>query len=129
MPPKKSKDPNKPKRGLSAFILFSQAVRPELMLENPDIKFGDVGKQLGERWRALSDDDKKPYAAKAEVDKARYLKEMESYVPMEGDEVAKKPKKPRKKKEAPKEEEEEEEAAEEEEEEEAAEDDDEGDEE
>jgi hypothetical protein len=30
--------------------------------ENPDLSFTDIGKRLGEMWRALTDDEKKKYA-------------------------------------------------------------------
>jgi len=39
---KKFKDPNKPKRNMSAFFLFSQAMRSTVKEENPDIAFGEI---------------------------------------------------------------------------------------
>lgn len=39
---KKSKDPNKPKRNMSAFFLYSNANRGRIKEENPEIKFGEV---------------------------------------------------------------------------------------
>jgi len=36
--------------------------RPAVMKENPGIAFGAVGKELGKRWGALSDAEKKKYA-------------------------------------------------------------------
>lgn len=39
---KKHKDPNKPKRNMSAFFLYSNAHRQRVKDENPGIKFGDV---------------------------------------------------------------------------------------
>ena len=35
-------DPNKPKRAMSAFFLFSQGNRPRIKEENPDATFGSV---------------------------------------------------------------------------------------
>jgi structure-specific recognition protein 1 len=49
------------KRKMSGFMKFSQKVRPEVMRENPGIAFGEVGKRLGARWRALSDSEKAKY--------------------------------------------------------------------
>jgi len=49
------------KRKMSGFMKFSQAKRPEVMRENPGIAFGDVGKRLGEKWRALTDSEKARY--------------------------------------------------------------------
>jgi len=49
-----------------------------------------VSRGAGELWGKMSDADKKPYQAKADKDKVRYAKEMESYVPSEDDEPKKK---------------------------------------
>jgi len=39
---KKWKDPNKPKRAMSAFFLYSQAERPNVKINHPEASFGDV---------------------------------------------------------------------------------------
>ena len=85
-PPKKraKKDPNAPKKALTAFIYFSNdkraAVTAELKAANPDMKgVAEVGRKLGEMWRALSDAEKQPYTRQADADKARYGKEMEAH--------------------------------------------------
>ena len=40
---------------------------------------GEVGKLLGEKWKGLSDKEKKPYEDKAKNDKERYEREKASY--------------------------------------------------
>lgn len=35
-------DPNKPKRAMSAFFLYSQANRTRIKEENPEAAFGDI---------------------------------------------------------------------------------------
>lgn len=40
---------------------------------------GQVGKVLGERWKALNDKQRTPYEAKAAQDKKRYEDEKASY--------------------------------------------------
>ena len=40
----KKKDPNKPKRNLSAFFIYSNAVREDVRKENPEAKFGDIAR-------------------------------------------------------------------------------------
>lgn len=55
---KKKKDPNAPKRGLSAFMFFSNDKREEIKAANPGIAFGQVGKKAGEMWNALSEKEK-----------------------------------------------------------------------
>jgi len=97
---KKWKDPNKPKRAMSAFFLYSQATRASVKEENPDASFGDVARILSSQYKALSDKELKKWTKKAEADKLRYQEEMKDYVPME--EPGGKRKKPKKDPNAPK---------------------------
>ncbi|KAF3938167.1 hypothetical protein ABW19_dt0201232 [Dactylella cylindrospora] len=83
---KKKKDPNAPKRGLSAYMFFANEQRENVRAENPGIAFGQVGKVLGERWKALSDKQRAPYEAKAAADKKRYEDEKAAYQAGGGDE-------------------------------------------
>ncbi|CAN6631340.1 non-histone chromosomal protein 6A [Trichomonascus vanleenenianus] len=76
---KRKKDPNAPKRSLSAYMFFANEQRDNVRAENPNITFGQVGKILGERWRALSEGDKAPYEEKALADKKRYEDEKAAY--------------------------------------------------
>lgn len=39
---KKNQDPNRPKRNMSAFFLYSNAHRERVKQEQPDAKFGDI---------------------------------------------------------------------------------------
>jgi len=72
---KKAKDPNTPKKAQSAYMIFCNENRPIVKEENPDAKFGEMGKLLGAKWKELSEEGKKPYNDKAELDKVRYEKE------------------------------------------------------
>jgi len=76
---RRTKDPNAPKRALSAFFWFCHDERPAVRSLNPDFKVGDIAKQLGRRWSEVSPDTKRKYEAMAERDKARYEREMEVY--------------------------------------------------
>jgi len=76
---RKKKDPNAPKRGLSAYMFFANDQRENVREENPGISFGQVGKLLGERWKALSETQRRPYEEKAQVDKKRYEDEKATY--------------------------------------------------
>ncbi|KAL2199739.1 high mobility group box domain-containing protein [Corynascus similis CBS 632.67] len=73
------KDPNAPKRGLSAYMFFANEQRENVREENPGVSFGQVGKILGERWKALSEKQRAPYEAKAAADKKRYEDEKQAY--------------------------------------------------
>lgn len=76
---KADKDPNAPKRNLSSYMLFSQAVRPATVEKHPDLKAVDIAKLIGEKWNALSDKEKHPYIKQAEKEKARFDKETSAY--------------------------------------------------
>ncbi|KAL1408135.1 Non-histone chromosomal protein 6 [Vanrija albida] len=73
------KDPNKPKRALSAYMFFVQDWRERIKSENVDAGFGDVGRLLGAKWKEMSDAEKKPYEDKAHADKDRAAREKAAY--------------------------------------------------
>ncbi|RCN43884.1 HMG box [Ancylostoma caninum] len=66
------KDPNAPKRALSAFFFFSQDRRPEVQQMHPEWKVGQVAQELGRMWKNVSMDEKDMYERKALADKERY---------------------------------------------------------
>ena len=73
------KDPAAPKRASGAYVFFTNEMRPKVMAEHPGIKFVDLGKVLGERWRALTPAQKKRFEAIAAEDKVRFQMEMQQY--------------------------------------------------
>ncbi|PWY92387.1 hypothetical protein BO70DRAFT_376074 [Aspergillus heteromorphus CBS 117.55] len=76
---RRKKDPNAPKRGLSAYMFFANDNREKVREDNPGISFGQVGKMLGEKWKNLDDVGRRPYEEKAAADKKRYEDEKASY--------------------------------------------------
>ena len=56
---KKKKDPMAPKRAMSGFMFYSNAVRDTVRKEKPDIAFTEVAKVIGAQWKELSEDDRK----------------------------------------------------------------------
>jgi hypothetical protein len=56
---KKVKDPNAPKRALSAYMHFAQENRAKVKEDNPNATFGQLGKLLGEHWQNASAAEKK----------------------------------------------------------------------
>lgn len=103
---KTEKDPNKPKRGMSAYIFFCGETRPKIKKENPNINTRDLTAELGVRWARLKENnpkDVKKYSEMAAADKERYDREMENYVPSdESDESDEKKKTGKKKKDSSK---------------------------
>lgn len=76
---KKVKDLNAPKKGMSAFMLFSNECRAKIKEANPSASFGEIGAKVGEAWKKLSDKEKEVYVNKAEKDKERYRLELNAY--------------------------------------------------
>jgi len=79
---RKNKDPNKPKKALSAYTCFVKEERPKLTAANPSLTFGQVGKALGEKWNNLPEKTRAKYQKIAENDKARHMAEMQTYAAM-----------------------------------------------
>jgi high mobility group protein B2 len=73
------KDPAAPKRASGAYVFFTNDMRPKVLQEYPGIKFVELGKVLGERWRALTPLQKKHYEGIAAEDKVRFQMEMQQY--------------------------------------------------
>jgi chromosome transmission fidelity protein 4 len=69
---KRKKDPNAPKKALSAYFLWLQANRTQLKADNPGIKNQDVLKKAGEAWGALDAEEKAKWNAVAEEKKEEY---------------------------------------------------------
>jgi hypothetical protein len=76
---KKVKDENAPKRNASAYFLFASEMRPKLMAEDSTLTYFSVATKVGELWREMDEEKKKPYEDKAVEDKARYERELEEY--------------------------------------------------
>jgi hypothetical protein len=71
----KKNDPNRVKRGLTAYMIFCNEKRQEVKTSNPDMSAKDVLKTLAQMWKTASDEEKVPYQEKAAEDKERYLRE------------------------------------------------------
>ena len=83
----KIKDPNKPKRGKTTYMLFCADERPGVKAELADAKPTEVTTELGRRWNTFKESTKprdkrryQKYVDTAAVDKQRYDDEMADYV-------------------------------------------------
>jgi len=74
--PKKAAKKGGPKRPLSAYMYFSQAMRPKLKEEEPDLSFAELGKAIGAKWKSATDDEKSKFNKMAATDKQRYKDEV-----------------------------------------------------
>ncbi|XP_060184975.1 high mobility group B protein 7-like isoform X1 [Lycium barbarum] len=76
---KKLKNPNAPKRPPTAFFVFMDDFRQTFKAANPDCKsVSTVAKEGGEKWKSMTDEEKKPYQDKAAELKAAYEKALKS---------------------------------------------------
>ena len=69
-----------PKGARSSYIFFTNAQRKLMTNEFPGMRFTEQGVIMGERWRALTPEEKKPYEDVAIKDKERYTREMKEYI-------------------------------------------------
>lgn len=76
---RQKKDPNAPKRPLSAFFIFCAGERPACKAANPEYSVGDVAKQMGIKWGEVTPEVKSKCEEKAAIEKQRYVKDMELY--------------------------------------------------
>ncbi|XP_028418489.1 FACT complex subunit SSRP1-like [Dendronephthya gigantea] len=71
------KDPNAPKKALSAYMLWLNQTRDEIKKANPGISITELSKKAGVLWKALEDKSKwNKLAAEAKV---RYEEQMKEY--------------------------------------------------
>lgn len=73
------KDPNEPKRPLSSFMIFGNKHRAEIKATNPNVSFGEVGKLLGQKWKAISEEEKAEMVKEAAELKAKYVVVYQTY--------------------------------------------------
>ena len=55
---KKGKDPNAPKRPMSAYMLWLNASREKIKSDHPGISITDLSKKAGEIWKGMSKEKK-----------------------------------------------------------------------
>ena len=84
MAKKTQRDPNAPKRNLSAYLLYQNAMRDHFKAQNPGMTFGQLAKYTSAMYAEMPPHEKEAWNARAEADKARYLHELGSYVPPPG---------------------------------------------
>ena len=76
----KATEPKPPKRPSNLYACFISASQASLKEEQPSLTPKEVMKALGERWKALGDIERAPFAQAAEADDVRYREEYADYV-------------------------------------------------
>jgi len=81
---KKGRDPNAPKRNLSAYLLYQNAMRDQFKAQNPGMTFGQLSKYTSAMYGEMPPSEKELWIARAGVDKDRYLQQLAAYAPPQG---------------------------------------------
>lgn len=76
---KKVKDPNAPKRPMSAYFLFVKEMRGGIAQENPALKNTEILSELGRKWRNMDESSREPYVKEAKKKSEEYFLEMKKY--------------------------------------------------
>ena len=76
---KKVKDPNAPKRPMSAYLLFVKENRAAIAKENPAMKNTEVLSEVGRRWKTLDEVSRGAFEEEANKKKTEYQVEMSKF--------------------------------------------------
>lgn len=69
---KQKKNKDAPKGPLSAYFIFTSQIRPTVVFERPDLNLPGVTKEIAQRWRSLTPEERIPFEEKSKLDKKRY---------------------------------------------------------
>uniref|UniRef100_A0A7S2K4A5 HMG box domain-containing protein n=2 Tax=Leptocylindrus danicus TaxID=163516 RepID=A0A7S2K4A5_9STRA len=61
---RKAGNQSAPKKPMTAFLFFANEERPRIKRGNPEMKNMEVSKRLGEMWKSMSLNDRKPFETK-----------------------------------------------------------------
>ena len=91
---KPMKDPNAPKKPLSAYFLYSQEERLKVKDEYPSYSITEVAKEIGRRWATLDPNLKQVYEHRYQDSRKDYESAMNAYKPQKKKKDPNAPKQP-----------------------------------
>ncbi|KAG1137389.1 hypothetical protein G6F37_011290 [Rhizopus arrhizus] len=77
---KRQNHPFAPKHPMSAYLHYLIDVYPKVSQNFPGSTVGPISKSISAKWHAMSVEERLPWKQKAELDKARYAKELKIYM-------------------------------------------------
>ena len=75
------KDPNAPKKPLSAYFLFNKEERIKVKAEFPDYSIIEMAKEIGRRWAYIDPVIKQSYEQRYQESRRQYEQDMQEYQP------------------------------------------------
>ncbi|KAG5452550.1 High mobility group-T protein [Clonorchis sinensis] len=80
------KDKNRPKHPMSAYACFVQVIREEHRKKHPNenVIFSEFSKKCAEKWKQMSNEQRRCFEEMAKLDLDRFNREMAHYVPPAG---------------------------------------------
>ena len=78
-PPEPAAHSPKIKRARTAYNYFVTQAYQDIKKETPDIEFKQTGSLMAERWKGMSEKEKKPFTVLAKKDKERYEAEKKKH--------------------------------------------------
>lgn len=81
-----------PKKPMNSYLIFAQEQRQNVVNANPQMSVRDVVSHTATLWRQLNDEQKAPYVARANEDKARFEEERSQWL-LQNKDVKRRPRK------------------------------------
>ena len=66
----------RPKAAMSTYMLFVKDERPNVVAQNPNISFQEIGRELGRRWKCVDPSTLAAYREKSKLDRVRFVQEL-----------------------------------------------------
>ena len=76
---KRKKDPDRPKRATTAYLVFCERHRKSVMRKNPELRSKQVTTELARLWQAVENRERSICQEVAQKDAQRHEREMEEY--------------------------------------------------
>lgn len=76
---KPKKDPNAPKKSMTAYSLFFRDTQASIKCQNQQASFGEISRIVATMWDSLEPHEKEKYTSQADKDRQVYLKALAAY--------------------------------------------------